>query len=116
MTSIHQTHLLMVLVMSKTATPPTSHNSSEQPLLNTQEMVLRIFEHIDNKTTDLGAETWNEPVSNYRSQERLDAELDLIKNSFVVFCPSLALSNTGDYVARSAAGVPLIAVRAEALT
>ncbi len=99
--------------MSRNATPLASQGSSEKPLMNTQEMVLRIFDHIDNKTTDLGAETWNEPVSNYRTQERLDAELDLIKNSFVVFCPSLALSNTGDYVARSAAGVPLIAVRAE---
>ena len=86
---------------------------SNQPLLDTQQLVLRIFDHIDNKTTDLGSETWNEPVINYQSQERLDAELNLIKNSFVVFCPSLALSNTGDYIARSSAGVPLIAVRAE---
>lgn len=76
-------------------------------------MVRRIFDHIDNKTTDLGAQTWNEPVANYRSQARLDAELGLIKSSFVVFCPSLALANTGDYVARSSAGVPLIAVRGE---
>ena len=86
---------------------------SNQPLLDTQQLVLRIFDHIDNKTTDLGKETWNEPVKNYQSQERLDAELNLIKNSFVVFCPSLALSNTGDYIARSSAGVPLIAVRTE---
>lgn len=93
--------------------PIASQNASEQPLLDTQKMVRKIFDHIDNKTTDLGAETWNEPVANYRSQERLDAELNLIRNSFVVFCPSLALAKTGDYVARSAAGVPLIAVRAE---
>ena len=76
-------------------------------------MVRRILDHIDNKTTDLGTQTWNEPVANYRSQARLDAEVDLIKSSFVVFCPSLALAKTGDYVARSAVGVPLIAVRAE---
>jgi phenylpropionate dioxygenase-like ring-hydroxylating dioxygenase large terminal subunit len=113
MASFDPKRLLMELVMSRIATPLASHHSAQQPLLNTQEMVLQIFNHIDNKTTDLGAETWSEPVSNYRSQERLDAELGLIKSSFVVFCPSPALSNTGDYVARSAAGVPLIAVRAE---
>lgn len=76
-------------------------------------MVRRNFDHIDNKTTDLGAETWTEPVANYRPQARLDAKLDLIKSYFVVFCPSLALAKTGDYVARPAAGVPLIAVRGE---
>ena len=94
-------------------TPSATRNSPENPLLDTQQMVRRIFDHIDNKTTDLGTQTWDEPVANYRSQERLERELDLIKNSFIVFCPSLALSKTGDYVARSSAGVPLIAVRAE---
>ena len=84
-----------------------------QPLLDDTQVVLRIFDHIDNQTTDLGQETWVEPVSNYRSQERLEAELDLIRRRFVVFCPSLSLAKTGDYIARASAGVPLIAVRAE---
>lgn len=87
--------------------------SKPAPLLSDTQVVLRIFDHIDNKTTDLGDTVWAEPVANYISEDRLDAELDLIKRRFAVFCPSLALANTGDFVARSSAGVPLIAVRAE---
>ena len=97
--------------MSSQVTPTTISNSSS--LLRDAQVVLRIFDHIDNKTTDLGDTVWTEPVANYISQDRLDAELDLIKRRFVVFCPSLALAKTGDFVARSSAGVPLIAVRAE---
>ena len=93
----------------------TASNISRKltPLLDEAQVVLRIFDHIDNQTTDLGDAVWVEPISNYTSQDRLDAELDLIKRRFVVFCPSLALANTGDFVARASAGVPLIAVRAE---
>ncbi len=97
--------------MSSEVTPNTIRNSSD--LLGDPEVVLRIFDHIDNRTTDLGDTVWTEPVANYTSQDRLDAELDLIKRRYVVFCPSLALAKTGDFVARSSAGVPLLAVRAE---
>lgn len=91
----------------------TSHAPSTAPLLDDQQMVLRIFDHIDNQTTDLGEETWVEPVANYQSQDRLTAEIDLLKRKFIVFCPSQSLASTGDYVARTAAGTPLIAVRGE---
>ena len=91
----------------------TSAQAGTQPLLDDAQVILRIFDHIDNQTTDLGQGVWVEPVSNYRSQERLEAELDLIRRRFVVFCPSLSLANTGDYIARESAGVPLIAVRGE---
>lgn len=97
--------------MSSEVTPNRIRNSSD--LLGDAQVVQRIFDHIDNKTTDLGDTVWTEPVTNYASQDRLDAELDLIKRRYVVFCPSLALAKTGDFVARSSAGVPLIAVRAE---
>lgn len=82
-------------------------------LLTDIQIVRRIFDHIDNGATDLGEDTWQEPVSNYLSQDRLDAELALIRRRFVVFCPSAALQKTGDFVARPSAGVPLIAVRSE---
>ena len=91
----------------------TSHAPLTAPLLDDPQMVLRIFDHIDNQTTDLGEETWVEPVANYQSHDRLAAEIDLLKSKFVVFCPSQSLANTGDYVARNAAGTPLIAVRGE---
>jgi phenylpropionate dioxygenase-like ring-hydroxylating dioxygenase large terminal subunit len=97
--------------MSPRVTQDTISNSSK--LLGDSDVVRRIFDHIDHKTTDLGDRVWKEPVANYVSQKRLDAELDLIKRRSVVFCPSLALTKTGDFVARSSAGVPLIAVRAE---
>lgn len=90
-----------------------SSTSNAPGLLSETQVVRRIFDHIDNKTTDMGNAVWTEPVSHYMSQDRLDAELELIKRRFVMFCPSLAVSNTGDYVARSSAGVPLIAVRTE---
>ena len=97
--------------MSSDVTAKTISTSSD--LLGDAQVVLRIFDHIDNKTTDLGDTVWTEPVANYISQDRLEAELELIKRRFVVFCPSLALAKTGDFVARSSAGVPLIAVRSE---
>jgi len=97
--------------MSSEVIPNTISNSSD--LLGDVQVVLRIFDHIDNKTTDLGDTVWTEPVANYISQDRLDDELDLIKRRYVVFCPSLALAKAGDFVARSSAGIPLIAVRAE---
>ena len=41
-------------------------------LLNDQQAIERIFDHIDNNTTDLGDEVWREPVENYFSQERFN--------------------------------------------
>ena len=49
------------------------------PLLNEQETIERIFQHIDNRTTDLGDTVWQEPVAHYHSQERFDAELLLLR-------------------------------------
>ena len=33
-------------------------------LLNDNDLAERIFAHIDNRSTDLGTETWREPVRN----------------------------------------------------
>ncbi|MGH7818275.1 MAG: aromatic ring-hydroxylating oxygenase subunit alpha, partial [Candidatus Binatia bacterium] len=74
-------------------------------------VVQRIFDHIDNQTTDLGETTWREPVAHYRSEERLAAELHVLRRSPTPFCPSAALCDGGSYVARDAAGTPLLAVR-----
>jgi phenylpropionate dioxygenase-like ring-hydroxylating dioxygenase large terminal subunit len=73
-------------------------------------VVQRLFDHIDAKTTDLG-EPWREPVANYRSEERLAAELRVMRRTPVPFCPSAALPEAGSYLARQAAGTPLLAVR-----
>ncbi|MFT4939865.1 MAG: phenylpropionate dioxygenase-like ring-hydroxylating dioxygenase large terminal subunit [Paraglaciecola sp.] len=83
----------------------------QKQLLSDMEVVQRTFDHIDNSTTDKGTQSWKEPVDNYRSKERLDAELKILQRRSIVFCPSSALAKPGDYVARDAAGISLIAVR-----
>ncbi len=82
-------------------------------LLSDAAVVERVFDHIDHKTTDVGDEVWREPIDHYRSTERFLAELELLKRLPVPFCPSAALPDSGSYVARSAAGVPLLVVRGQ---
>ncbi|HIG66915.1 MAG TPA: aromatic ring-hydroxylating dioxygenase subunit alpha [Porticoccaceae bacterium] len=80
-------------------------------LLNDQEVIERIFSHIDNNTTDLGDTVWKEPVEHYQSQQRFNAEIALLKRLPVPYCPSVALPEKGSYIARKAAGTPLVVVR-----
>ena len=81
-------------------------------LADDPSVVARILDHIDNRSTDRGAEVWHEPVENYRSEARLGIELmQVLRRTPTPFCPSAALPDAGSYVARTAAGVPLIAVR-----
>jgi len=75
------------------------------------ELIDHILNHIDNGTTDLGDEVWYEPVENYSSQDRFDAERRLMRRLPIPFCPVAALPEPGSYVARVAAGVPLVVVR-----
>jgi len=74
-------------------------------------VIQRILDHVEHKTTDTGAEVWREPVDNYRSDKRLAEERSLLRRMPVPFCPSAALREKGSYVAREAAGVPLLVVR-----
>jgi phenylpropionate dioxygenase-like ring-hydroxylating dioxygenase large terminal subunit len=75
-------------------------------------VVQRIFDHIDSRTTDLAPSTWREPVANYRSPARFAAERDRVMRRYPTpFCPSAALTESGSYVAREAAGTPILAVR-----
>lgn len=81
-------------------------------LLDEASVVARIFDHIDRKTTDTSETTWREPVANYRSPERFRREMELVlRRTPTPFCPSAGLRETGSYIAREAAGVPLLAVR-----
>lgn len=75
------------------------------------ELIEHIFELIDNETTDLGDEDWLEPVEHYRDQQRFAAELKLMRHLPMAFCPLAALPEPGSYVARMAAGVPIVVVR-----
>jgi len=81
-------------------------------LLDDAGIAQRVFEHIANGTTDMCDEVWREPVANYRTNERLDREIRLVlRRSPAPFCPSAALPDQGSYVARQAAGTPIVAVR-----
>jgi phenylpropionate dioxygenase-like ring-hydroxylating dioxygenase large terminal subunit len=81
-------------------------------LLADVDLIARILDHIDRGTTDLVDEGWREPVANFLSPQRLARELEQVLRPLpVAFCPSAALPAPGDHVARTAAGVPLLAVR-----
>ena len=86
---------------------------SKIALLNEQKIIERIFNHIDNKTTDLGDTVWKEPVTNYLSEERFESEVALLRRMPVPFCPSAMLLESGSYVSRKAAGTPLLVVRGD---
>ena len=88
-----------------------SDHKIETRLLSDQAVFERVFNHIDNNTTDLGETVWREPADNYYSQQRFDAEIALLKRIPVAYCPSAALPDKGSFVARSAAGTPLVVVR-----
>ena len=83
------------------------------PLLGESKILERIFDHIDNKTTDLGDTVHKEPVANYLSKERFEAEIDLLRRLPVIFCLSAMLPDNGSYIARKAAGSPLLVVRGD---
>src|SRR5260221_5266260 len=79
--------------------------------LDDAALIRRVFDHIDNGTTDLADDTWREPVANYHSPERLQAELGVLRRYPTPFCPSTALPEAGSFIAREAAGTALVAVR-----
>lgn len=91
----------------------TANGVSGTPLLDDAALAERIFRHIDDGTTDLGEQVWREPVSHYLSVERFNAECKLIRQHPTPFCPSAALPENGSYVARIAAGNPIVATRGE---
>jgi phenylpropionate dioxygenase-like ring-hydroxylating dioxygenase large terminal subunit len=80
-------------------------------LADDPSVVQRILDHIDARTTDLSDTTWREPVEHYRSEARLAAELAVLRRTPTPFCPSAALPEPGCFVARDAAGTPILAVR-----
>ena len=55
---------------------------------NDAELLDHILNHIDNGTTDLGNEEWLEPVENYASQARFDAERRLMRRLPIPLLPS----------------------------
>ena len=83
------------------------------PLLGDAALAERIFRHINDGTTDLGESVWREPISQYLSRERFEAESALIRRHPTPFCPSAALPENGSYLARIAAGNPVVVTRGD---
>ena len=83
-------------------------------LLTDHEITERVLSHIANRSTDVGDALWREPVENYRSQQRFEAETErVLRRSYAAFCPSAALPEVGSFIARDAAGMPVVAVRGQ---
>lgn len=84
-------------------------------LSSDRQVAQRILEHLANGTTDIWpGETWREPVANYFEPSRFDAEIGQVFRPWpVVFCPAAALPEPGSYLAREAAGIPLLVVRGD---
>jgi phenylpropionate dioxygenase-like ring-hydroxylating dioxygenase large terminal subunit len=80
-------------------------------LADDPSVVQRLFDHIERGTTDLSDASWREPVANYLSEARFAAERELLRRTPTAFCASAALPEAGSYLARAAAGTPLLAVR-----
>ena len=88
--------------------------SAMAALLTDHEITERVLSHIANRSTDVGDELWREPVENYRSQQRFEAEMErVLRRSYAAFCPSAALPGPGSFIAREAAGLPIVAVRGQ---
>lgn len=97
--------------MSKIQAHLDIQSESAAAFMPDSDVVDRVLKHVAQGTTDRGSAVWREPVEHYTSETRLNAELALIKSLPTAFCPSTALTNPGDYIARTAAGTPLIVVR-----
>jgi phenylpropionate dioxygenase-like ring-hydroxylating dioxygenase large terminal subunit len=81
-------------------------------LLDEGALAERILHHIEHGTTDLALSVSREPVANYTDPRRLRRELtEVFHRMPVPFCPSAALAAEGAFLARSAAGTPLLAIR-----
>lgn len=82
--------------------------------LDDQAVAQRVLEHAERGTTDVVDDVWREPVANYRSTERFELEIrDVLRRVPTPFCPSAALPEAGSYLAREAAGTPIVAVRGD---
>lgn len=82
-------------------------------LLSDESVIERVLKHAEAKSTDLGDSVWREPTVNYTSAARLEQEMALFQRMPMVYCPSAAVPEVGSYLARTHAGAPLLAVRAE---
>jgi phenylpropionate dioxygenase-like ring-hydroxylating dioxygenase large terminal subunit len=83
-------------------------------LLTDHEITERVLSHIANRSTDAGDALWHEPLENYRSPQRFEAEMQrVLRQTYTAFCPSSGLPDAGSFISRDAAGRPVVAVRGQ---
>lgn len=97
--------------MSTNAVLTPNESEGKTGLMSDQQVIERLFEHLDNKTTDVGNRSWQESTKHYQSSQRFEEEYCLLKKTPLLFCPSDALPEYGSYIARDILGVPLVVVR-----
>ncbi len=73
----------------------------------------RILAHIEAGTTDASDGVWREPVANYRSPERLRAELEVLRRHPRPLCPAAAVPEPGRFLTLRADGRSIVVVRGE---
>ncbi|HEX8109278.1 MAG TPA: Rieske (2Fe-2S) protein, partial [Kofleriaceae bacterium] len=76
-------------------------------------MAARILAHIEAGTTDTSDGVWCEPVANYRSPERLRAELEVLRRHPRPLCPAAVVPETGRFLTLRVDGRSIVVVRNE---
>jgi nitrite reductase/ring-hydroxylating ferredoxin subunit len=71
----------------------------------------RILAHIEAGTTDASDGVWREPVANYRSPDRLRAELEVLRRHPRPLCPAVAVPEAGRFLTVRADGRSIVVVR-----
>src|SRR5215470_13861866 len=71
----------------------------------------RILAHIESGTTDTSDGVWHEPVANYRSPERLRAEIEVLRRQPRPLCPAAAVLEPGRFLTLRADGRSIVVVR-----
>jgi phenylpropionate dioxygenase-like ring-hydroxylating dioxygenase large terminal subunit len=74
-------------------------------------VVGRILAHIESGTTDVSDGVWREPVANYRSPDRLRAELEVLRRHPRPLCPAAAVCEPGQFVTMRVDGRSIVVVR-----
>jgi phenylpropionate dioxygenase-like ring-hydroxylating dioxygenase large terminal subunit len=71
----------------------------------------RILAHIESGTSDTSDGVWREPVANYRSPERLRAELEVLRRLPRPLCPAAAVPEPGQFATLRIDGQSIVVVR-----
>ena len=75
------------------------------------DMIERVLVHVDAGTLDITDDIWREPRGAFISQERFEADREMLKRVPHVIGWSGEVSQPGDFTTKDVLGIPVIAVR-----